>query len=431
MTSKLSNPHIEGIVDTIAFGGQGIVRHSGMVVFIPFVLPGERVLFEIVKKKKNFALGKLIQILTLSPDRVQPLCPYFTTCGGCHFQNVRYEKQLDYKKKFVQDCFERIANVSPQIEDTVPADPIWAYREHVTLRLKPSSNGYSACFTQIDHTSHLAILHCDIFEKPSERCIQVLQSHLKHLDNSIGDLHTARILRSSADKFLFVFMAESSFPKNSKELTETLLKESLCDGVIWHSSSQYEKYGNANIQCTYGPYTFQFSPIGFIQNHQRQSMNIYKMLLERSGSERKSILDLYCGIGISSALLASVGHKVLGIDHTPSAIEMAIRNQAHNQIENVEFLCGDVDEEIQEIYKKQKPDIVVVNPPRTGLSEEVQRATIEHMPKEIYYISCHPATLARDTKIILGKGYIIKACKPFDMFPQTTHVETVLCLERV
>ncbi|MES2504960.1 MAG: methyltransferase [Myxococcota bacterium] len=327
----------KGTVSNIAFGGDGVIRDEGKVVFTPFVLPGELVEFEITQAKKTHAFGRLIQVLTEHPQRIQPKCEYYGRCGGCQLQHASYELQLKIKQQFVQDAFTRIGKLSDvQIEPIIGTDKQWAYRRRIRLHERNGKTG----FIGVDGHSLVEITHCEIFSGAS-----------LDMDDDI-----------------------------------------------------------------------------FVQAHPEQSEKLYRDIeaaVEQLCSENTSmrLLDLYCGTGILTARLAEFG-KVTAVELNAKAIAWAKKHHP----ENIDWQIADVAKVCASTLKREQPDIVLINPPRTGLHREVVEALCERPAKHVFYTSCMPATLARDLKILCEAGYQIVKCQPYDLFPQTTHVETVVQL---
>lgn len=323
-----------GIIDNIAFGGDGVLRHEGKVIFVPFVLPGEQVEFEIIQSKKSHAFGHVTQILKSHPDRVIPPCEYYGHCGGCQLQHASYALQLQIKQQFIEDALIRIGKLSHfSLSPIIGTDKQWAYRRRIKLHQQGSQVG----FIGVDGKSFVPITHCEIYS------------------------------------------------------------------------------GNS----------FKLNPDIFVQAHPEQSERLYQDLLtEIQKLGQPPILDLYCGIGILTARLADLGCPITAIELNPKAILWAQKN--HSQ--KIQWICADVAQVTAFYLEREKPQVVLVNPPRTGLNSEVLRALATYQPKHIFYTSCMPATLARDLKILVESGYTIQKCQPYDLFPQTTHVETVVSL---
>lgn len=323
-----------GTVNNIAFGGSGVIRHEGKVVFVPFVLPAEEVEFEITESKKFHAFGNLIQVLRSNPDRITPKCEYYGRCGGCQLQHASYDLQLKLKQQFVEDALVRIGKLSHvKISAIIGTEHQWAYRRRVRLHKRGDKLG----FIGVDGHSFVPITHCEIYSGKS----------------------------------------------------------------------------------------LELDPDIFVQAHPEQSERLYQDLsreIQRLGTPK--ILDLYCGTGVLTAQLAGLGCEITGIELNAKAIAWAQKNHA----QKVNWVVADVAKVLESHLKREFPEVVLVNPPRTGLSPEVTALLVKYRPKHVFYTSCMPATLARDLKILTESGYQIEQCQPYDLFPQTTHVETLVFL---
>ncbi len=410
-----------GDVNSLAFGGKGVVRSEGLVIFVPFTAPGERVRLRVVKKHKRFADGELIDVLESSPERISASCPYYGRCGGCQLQHVSYAEQLRQKHNFVSDALQRIGKI--RLENPVPivsADPIWGYRRHIHLSLDASTGPYRAGYICIDGTTHLPINQCPIF----------LPAKLDLLDGIVdlipveGDARLG--IYKNDDRFIVAYEFSQQFPPNLEEIVQKQLEQyPQIQGVTARCSSKTRTWGDPVGTFLLDGLQVTFSPLAFVQNHPQQSAAIYKKMVELSG---KSVLDLYCGIGSLSLLLARNGVKVAGIENSADAIRLAIINATQNNLKAT-FICDDVSKKIRELLQQQW-DTVIVNPPRTGLDPVTLRSLLQARPQQILYLSCMPATLARDLAAAQQAGYRINFIQAYDMFPQTTHVETLVELVR-
>lgn len=419
---------LKGLITSLAFGGEGIVRNEGFVIFIPFALPGDYVAYRILEKKKNFARGELIEVITKSPQRIDPLCPYFGICGGCQFQNLTYEGQLTYKRQFVEDALKRIGGLT--FSEVLPVIPSksWAYRRHVQLTLLPKDNFFQAGYYSLDNSTLVPISQCPIFEKQENEIFKIIQEFTGRLSSEDNDKARLTLLKQE-EKYILEF-AFKKLPTNASTLTEEFLnKYPVWKGVILTEPGKILKFGRPQPSLVIEDLHFDFSLGAFIQNHPEQSLNIYRMIRDLAeGSSPKSILDLYCGIGISSLLLAKKGFKVTGVEWNKEAIEMAIDNGKKNGLQQAVFIQADVKKALKEALKKAKPEFILVNPPRVGMDKSVLEGLLTSHAKEIIYVSCMPSTLARDLSILCKEKYAILTIQPFDMFPQTSHIETLVHL---
>ncbi len=392
MTSKIIS---------LAFGGAGIAKPNGKTVFIPFTLPGEEVTYEITKETRSYSFAKVEKILTPSLSRTTPLCKHYQVCRGCQFQHLSYGSELQVKRQFIIDAFKHIAKIDVDPEATIPSDTPYEYREHIRLNLDNASQ-----FGYISDKKLLPIQHCPLFsidETPYQK-LSALINTLKPPGGSVRIFQKEKPLLA----FSFPFL-----PKN-----HSVAKEFLQDfkGISMKSPKDFISYGEKNITYSFADLTIEFSPYGFIQNNLSQAEKLYKALINLINSD--AVLELYCGVSVLSLLCAR-----RGIDSSKENIKRAKKNASLNGLD-VEFILGKA-----EAASLQGFDTIIVNPPREGLSSQMINRLILEKPKHILYISCMPSTLARDTAKFVAEGYRIDKCIPCDMFPQTTHVETILSLK--
>lgn len=419
-----------GEVSNVAFGGQGIIRQEGLVVFIPFTAIGDTIRYRIVQTKKNFAFGKLENVIVPSPNRTTPLCPYFGTCGGCQLQHINYTTQLEYKRQWIEDALTRQAGLKGAVAPPlIPSEKQWAYRRRVSLTLKPHQNHYQAGYIAIDNKTLLEINQCPIFTEnnPIFTVVHEISRSLINSDNNDAKL---TILKNN-DRFMLHFHFKT-LPKNAAEVLKVASNHSSILGIVVTSAQKTLEYGNSEIAFNVNDLNFNFSPRAFVQTHPEQSVNIYHEICQQSAMVKKGpALDLYCGIGISSLLLAQQGFEVTGIEANATAIQLAKKNAQNNKINNVRFLKEEVEKNLHIHLEREKPNFVIVNPPREGLMPTVLQALIEFPVETLVYVSCMPSTLARDLKQLCQNKYQLCSVQAFDMFPQTTHVETLVVLKHL
>lgn len=406
-------------IETLAFGGNGVVRdQNGLVIFVPFSAPDDLVSLSIKKQKKNYATGRIETLHTAGPARVAPRCPLFTQCGGCQFQHLHYEQQLLSKKQFIEDALKRIAFLEIDIPPVVPSPSPWAYRKHIRLNLQIKEQGGFEAGYIAEH--FLPVSECLLFHEEGDPLLSTLQDHLGKLSHKGIKEGSLRIFKTE-EKPLLAFSFFPYLPENRRAIFENSPF-----AVVMQSPRQKEEFGKVNTRFKIEGLEFVYSPYSFLQNNLEQSAHLYRSLLSLTSSS--TFLDLYCGIGISSLLFAKQGKTVYGIESSKNAIALAKQNAAQNGLSSsVEFLCAPI--EACDL-KHYQASCVLVNPPRTGLTSAALLKLLELLPQEILYVSCMPPILARDLKVFLNSGYRLEYIQAFDMFPQTTHVETVVKLVR-
>jgi tRNA/tmRNA/rRNA uracil-C5-methylase (TrmA/RlmC/RlmD family) len=365
--------HLVTIQD-IAFGGEGVGRIGDFVVFVPFVALGESVEVELTEVKKRFGRAKLLRVLTASPDRVQPLCQYFGDCGGCQYQHIAYETQLAIKQKQIADLFQRLAELDPKlVQPVVPCPNPYGYRNRIMIRSQwdKTKQGLNIGFIRADNRLVVDIQECKISEPELSRQIQRVR--------------------------------ESPPPKGGIKIVLRIPPE---DWVVPRDS--------------------------FFQNN----FFLLPKLVEGvrdcvRSSGVKFLIDVYCGVGFFAIQTADLVERFTGVELDRPAIQAARQNALNRKAENGEFVDGRAEEILPRLLKQFPADqtAVVLDPPRAGCPPESIALLREVRPKQIVYISCHPATLARDLKMLSADGlYTVQRVTPFDMFPQTQHVECVASL---
>lgn len=419
---------VSGKIDKLAFGGEGILRHNDLVLFVPFTAPQDTISCRIDKLKKNYGEASVVEILEQSPLRVSPSCAFFGTCGGCQLQHLKYEEQLKEKQQWVIDAFHRIGKLeNVHVELVVPSPNEYIYRRHVSLSIRNVKNSCTAGYVGFNPKTFVEVTQCPIFIEKEESLLAELQTFVSTFQMT-DDAAKVTILKDDESKFILHFHFRN-LPKNAKSLMHNIdVKHPNWTGIIFSSVGKTLTFGKVTKSLEIDGLSFEFSSDVFMQNNPEQSLNITRQILKIAGkSAAKEILDLYCGIGISSLLLASRGIFVKGIEYNSQSIKMANQNAKANNLSNVHFICASVEDVLE---KEKIPDFVIINPPREGLDAKVIEVLKKRLPERIIYVSCMPSTLARDLNLLGKENYTIEECQPYDMFPQTTHVETVVSLRR-
>lgn len=428
--SNTNIPH--GNIETLAFGGKGVVKSKEEgVTFISFTAPHDSIEFKQTLRKKNYAEGEMTKLIKAGPGRIEPRCPYYFSCGGCQLQHIGYKQQLEYKRNAVIDALRRIGKVTfNHLPEIVPATSIWEYRRHITLTIRPSESGFTAGYISTDQENLLPVNECSIFVSQENPIFDELSEVLKEFENSRIREGRVTIIKTDHSKFLLYFIF-NKLPRNGREiLNKALLKYPTWQGAIASDKRNEISVGNPLTEINVEGYSFCFSPYTFIQTHPEQSHNIYRDTIQLASNVKGNILDLYCGIGITSLLLAKKAQRVLGIEYNHQSINLAKKNALCNLITNVHFIASDVKSGLSKWLREEKPELVLLNPPRGGLDMEVTKQLIEGHQERLLYISCMPPTLARDTALLCKAGYKLKTCRIYDMFPQTSHVETLVELTK-
>ena len=432
--------------------GEGIGSVDGFTVFVPGALPREMVTAEITLLKRSYAVGKLLSIEQESPFRTMPECSVYEHCGGCQLSHLTYEGQLDMKYRRVKDVIERIAGESGDlVRPVLPAAHPFAYRNKMAV---PAGlvKGKAAlgCYRQGSHDI-IPVSSCAIQKEENNRLLQFARRFIEKYRISVYDERTRKgslrhVMGRVGDdgKVMVVLVTASKTLPEEKRWIEEIQKELPEVVSLWHNIQP--KPGNtilgAKIRHLWGGETltaslcglrFEVSPYSFFQVHKEQAEILYEKALKYADLKGgETVIDAYCGTGTISLCLAKKAKRVIGIEIVKPAIEDAKKNAKKNHMENTEFYSADAGKLMPQLYRQGLvPDVIVMDPVRAGCSEEVLKAAAGMNPKRIVYVSCNPATFARDAKILKSEGYEIKKVQPVDMFPQTMHVEAIVLLSKL
>ena len=363
-------------IHDIAFGGEGVGREDDFVVFVPFVIVGETVEAEITEVKKNFARAKLLRVITPSPARVEPRCPHFTRCGGCQYQHMDYATQLQMKQKQIADLFERVGKISRDVVAPVlPCPSPYGYRNRIMIRSQ--------------------------WNGPAKKL-------------EIGFIRSDRP---------FV-----------EDIEECKIAEPALNEQIKHVRAHPPHKGGIKVVLRVQPENWEVPPDSFFQNNfflLPKLVETMREFLQASGA--KHLVDLYCGVGFFGIEAAGTVESFVGVEYDKLAIAAAWKNAASRNIQNGEFIAAKVEEALPELLKKFSPEktAVILDPPRKGCWPETLELLRQTRPAQVIYVSCHPATMARDLNILCADGvFELVRVQPLDMFPQTQHVECVADLRR-
>ncbi|MDQ7823040.1 MAG: 23S rRNA (uracil(1939)-C(5))-methyltransferase RlmD [Candidatus Eremiobacteraeota bacterium] len=441
---------------SIASGGDAVGRNGDFVFFVPYGVPGDIVTIQVTEKRKSYARGEIALVERPSRDRVEPPCPHFFQCGGCQFQHISYEAQRAIKKNLVIEALERIGRLSPvNVRDLEEGTAIWHYRNKVQCVVGGSP-------AKKDEKGEFRL---GLYARKSHRVVDLGECLIQHpLNNkvlaSVRDLlpHTGWTWYREDRHCGHIRHVMSRASQWSNEVVVTLVasKVSLAGidafagkllkrvpeirGVVLNVNSsrtnvilgreQHVIAGSETLVEKVKDLEFSISPLSFFQVNIQGLVDILEVV-ERyaclEGNER--VLDLFCGVGLFSLALARKAREVHGVDEVGEAIENAIENARRNGIENVRFTAGKAEETVRGLMSGGA-DLVILDPPRSGARREVLEALADPGVPRIVYVSCNPATLARDLGLLCGKGYRLVEVQPLDMFPHTGQVEAVAYLEK-
>lgn len=428
--------------------GGGVCRIGGRAVFVPGAIPGERWEIRILKVTKTAVFGKGETLLAPSPDRVESDCPYFKKCGGCALRHISYDAELRFKLERVNEAYKRIGGLELGSSEIIGGEETQRYRNKGIYAI---GEGPVKGFFRPRSHDIIAVEDCLIQDEASNAaakavCDFMAANNIPAYDEQSGSglvRHVFTRFGRSSKQLQVTVVAAGGFGSKTLALTEAIREACpQCVSIILNvnrskgntvlSGDFYTLWGKDTISDTLCGLEFELSPRSFYQINPVQAEKLYYKALEYAAPDGKGlILDLYCGAGTISLCLARGCEKVIGAEIVPEAVENARMNAKRNGIENAEFICADAGEAAAELLRRgTKPDAVVVDPPRKGLSIEVIDAICGMEPERIVYVSCDVSTQARDLKIFTEKGYTANKATAVDMFPRTHHVETVVCLSR-
>ena len=440
------NQELTVTIDRLGDEAQGIALHEGMVVFVPKALPGERVRVRVIKPDKRYAVARLMGVERASPERVTPPCPYAARCGGCVAQHMRYEATLAFTRQQVEDCLRRIGGLdAPDVAPMLGMEQPWRYRNKGAFPVGGSVGApLIGCYAPRSHTIVDAPEGCLLQDARSDRMMSAVRRWM--IERRVAPYSEAehqglirhvvtRVTRSGQAMLTLVTMREEIPAVNvliDALRTEVPGLRGVCvapndqrTNAIFGDSS-FALWGDHVLEETHFGLRFSLSPRAFFQVNPAQADRLYHKALEYAqlrGDER--VADVYCGTGTLTLLLARQAREVVGIEWSQAAVADAGRNAADNGIPNARFVCEDAAKALPALVETGEPlDVVVLDPPRKGCDEAVLRAAGRAKPKRLVYVSCNPATLARDAALLADMGYRLASAQPVDMFCWTGSVET-------
>jgi len=448
---------VELWVDRMAFGGRGVARMDGLVVFVEGAVPGDRVMARIVRKKKDYAEAKLQEILDPSPDRINAPCPYSGYCGGCSFQHLRYEKQLEYKREQIRDSMARIGALGEvMVHDVIPSDRIYGYRNKMEFSFSdrcwlPADEyakgerigGFGlglhmpgtffkvmdidACLLQND-TGNLILNEVKRYVMESGVPVYGLKTHrgfwrfLTLRYSTAFDEWLVNLVTSEEDRGVVMPLAEA-LCKLTDRIKTVVNNINTRKAAIASGEREIILTGEGYIRDRIGAYTFQVSANSFFQTNSSGAGRLYEKVVEYAELEgHETVLDLYCGTGTIPIFLSKFAKEVIGMEIVEAALQDAERNCISNNALNCRFILGDIRETLPDI--RFKPDVLIIDPPRAGIHEDILKGIMSMDVKKVVYVSCNPATMARDIGLMSDR-YLVKEIQPIDMFPHTYHIEAV------
>ena len=449
-------------IEKMVYGGRGLAHHNNRAVFVDAAIPGERVMVRASRVKKDFAEARILEVVEPSPHRTVTPCPYNEYCGGCNWQFIEYEKQLEYKHAIVEELLHHIGKVADvSIHSAIPAPRVLGYRNKMEFSFSDKRWLLPEEVDTKEDCEHFALgLHVPgTFDKiididgcllQSERGNEILQEVKKYARGSGLPVYGLRshqgfwrylVLRHSHyfDEWMVNIVTSEEREPESRALASILKDrfgniESLVQSINTRrggtaiAEREQVLSGRGSIRDKIGEFTFEISAQSFFQTNTAMAEQLYEQVRDLASlTGKETVIDLYCGIGTIAILLAPLASRVIGMDISESSIRDAGKNCELNAIYNCEFLCGDV--RVLLSRAAFHPDLLIADPPRAGIHKKVIEQILLLMPDKIIYVSCNPSTLARDLAL-LNERYLVGEVQPLDLFPNTHHVETVALLKQ-
>ena len=434
--------------------GSGVGRVRNIAVFVPGAAVGDRLQIKILKTAKTYAFGKIEKILVPSEDRVDPECPCFYPCGGCAFRHISYRAELAAKERRVKDAMSRIGGLEDlTIRPIVGSEHPDGYRNKAQIPIGRTADGKITMGFYASRSHRIVRCErCLLQPEPFELAAHIFEKWAQTSGESVYDETTGKgklrhlYLRfaEATGEMMVCVVVNGNGLRGERELSDALragvpgLKSVMIDSNREKTNVVLGKklrtvWGQDFITDRLCGLEFRISPLSFYQVNRGQAERLYRMAAQYAGlSGRETLLDLYCGTGTIGLSMAKDARRVIGVEVVEQAVKDAEANAARNQIENAEFLCMDAAKAAEQLEQQgTRPDVVVLDPPRKGCSRELISTVARMKPDRIVYVSCDPATLARDLKLFSGLGYRAEELTPVDMFPRTEHVECVALMSRV
>jgi 23S rRNA (uracil1939-C5)-methyltransferase len=448
------NQIVELVVDGLGSSGEGVGKIDGFTVFADGALTGEKVKVKLKKVKKHYAVGSLVEILEASKDRVEPVCPVYYKCGGCQLQHLSYEGQLREKKQQVYDALTRIGHLEDfEIYDTIGAKNPLNYRNKMQFPVATNNEGAIkiGCYAKASHYV-IDVDNCYIQDTKNNDIIKVVRKWMNEYKilpynerNHRGLVRhvMGRVGEKTGDVMVVLVVTKRDIPHmrelikmlkagvpGVKSIIQNINKKT---GNVILGGQNRVLFGKPTIKDKIGNLKFNISAPSFFQVNTKQAESLYKVALEYANlTGKETVVDVYCGTGTITLFLAQKAKKVYGIEIVEEAVFDAQKNADQNRIENADFLLGDASRTLEALVETGvNPDVILLDPPRAGCEQSVLDTIAKVAPKKVVYVSCNPASLARDLKVLSDNGYKVNKVQPVDMFHETHHIETVVLLTRV
>ena len=446
----IKNQTYETVITDYTAEGQGVAHIEGCAVFVPNAIAGEKVTVRIEVAKKNWAAGKIVQILEKSPHRVNRECPVAKLCGGCDFWHMDYEEETRLKAQRVRGNLNRMAGEDLETLTILAAPTCHGYRNKAQYPVAQEKGRAFAGFFRAGTHNVVENKRCLILPEETDKVKDAVMDYVNQFRVSVYDEAAHKgLLRhiyvrrgvESGQILVCLIVNGRQLPKADALIarlqkipgfTTLVLGVNTRKGNAILGDEFITLYGEGFIEDTLCGLNFRLSPRSFYQVNHHQAQRLYRAAIEQAEiTKEDTVLDLYCGVGTITLCMASAAGKVIGVEVVEQAVEDARDNAKRNGIENAEFFCGDAGQAALALEKQGiKADVVVVDPPRKGLNADTIEALSRFAPRRIVYVSCDPATLARDVALLKERGYKLKNAMAADLFPRCAHVESIVCLVR-
>lgn len=438
------NDEIIVTIDRFADTGEGIAIYDGIVVFVPFACPGETVKVHVIKTQKSFIIAKIIAKITENKEKVTPPCPYFYKCGGCDLQHLSKTQQLNFKKEMVQNALKKYAKIDAGINDVIPSDKWLRYRNKFAFPVQEKNGEVKIGMYKKNSHDVVEIDDCLLQSEKTQKLLKIFKNYMKNNKISGYNEETHKgivkhiVVREHLDEFILTVVVTDEKFNNFEPLIQELKKEFSSFGIVKNVNKLNNNvifgkideniYGLQNLEMEDFGVKYEINNRSFLQVNDYIKNKIYQKIIDTVG-EHEVIIDAYSGAGLLSSILAKNAKFVYGVEIEKEATKNANNLKNRNNLYNLTNKNGDCAEIIPSLAKELHGDFaIVVDPPRKGLAKEVTQSFLDAEPNQIVYLSCNPATLARDLAELTTK-YDIDFIQPYDMFPQTANVETLVSLK--
>lgn len=452
MKQQQSKKTVLVTIKRLGINGEGVGFYKKKIIFIPGALPNEEVFVRITKEHPKFLEGELVRVKTKSNERIKPACTIYEKCGGCQLQHMTYAAQLKAKKDIVKQAFERYTSIKNlPIHDTIGMDEPWNYRNKSQLQIGEKKGNYMAGLYAAKSHQLIELTNCPVQHPDTNKVTEKVKRILQQLRIPVykerthsGIVRTVVVRTSFYTKEVQVVIVTATkiLPKKEKIITEITQQLPNVTSIVQNINTEKTSVifgnetivlaGNETITEKLGSFSFDLSARAFFQLNPVQTVTLYneaKKVAQLTGNEK--VVDAYCGVGTIGLWLADGAKEVRGMDVIKESVMDAQENMKKHGVEHATYVVGKAETWLPK-WKKEgfDPDVIVVDPPRTGCDKTFLQTVIDMKPKRFVYVSCNPSTLAKDVDYLMKRGFELKSVQPVDMFPQTAHVECVVLMSR-